>query len=383
MKRSLALVVILFCAACGKRGDPKPPVPIIPKATSDLVVTQRGTHLLLAWSYPSLTTAGKSLPKFSRVVVYRYVEPLPVAPTGRDPNAILPGDIDPTVPQEIAQFSKVPALGPAQFAKLRERVDSIEGASLPAATAGSKLTYEDAPAFSSKDGRPVRVTYSVVTEGIGGKSDLSNLATIVPVDVPLAPSALAAAPKPEGVVLTWTKPDKAATGAGKPFLLGYNIYRVTATEPFNDLAAAINPAPVKDTTYTDVPSYGTYQYRVTAVSAAGPPRIESDPSAAASATYKDLLPPPAPASVTALVETKSVRLVWDEVQAPDLAGYLVYRTEQNTRIKLSPGPVTAPHFSDISVDPGISYFYTVTAVDKSGNESEGTKSEWVLVPKTP
>src|SRR5256885_10321848 len=92
VKRSLALVVILF-VACGKRGDPKPPVPIIPKATSDLVVTQRGTHIMLAWSYPSLTTSGKSLAKFSRVVVYRYVEPLPVAPTGRDPNAILPGDI--------------------------------------------------------------------------------------------------------------------------------------------------------------------------------------------------------------------------------------------------------------------------------------------------
>ena len=382
MKRLLALVFILL-AACGKRGDPKPPVPIIPKATSDLVVTQRGTHLMLAWSYPSLTTAGKSLPKFARVVVYRYVEPLPVSPTGRDPNAILPGDIDPTIPQEIAQFSKVPALGPAQFNKLKEKVDSIEGASLPAATAGSKLTYEDAPALRSKDGRPVRLTYSVVTEGIGGKSDLSNLAVIVPVDVPMAPASLAATAKPEGVVLTWTKPDKATTGAAKPFLLGYNIYRATAAEPFNELAAAINPAPVKEPTYTDVPPYGTYQYRVTAVSAAGPPRIESEPSAPASATYKDLLPPPAPASVTALVETKSVRLVWDEVQAPDLAGYLIYRTEQNTRIKLSPGPVTAPHFSDISVDPGISYFYTVTAVDKSGNESAGTKTDWVLVPKTP
>jgi len=383
VKRLVAVLVILFAAACGKRGDPKPPVPIIPKATSDLVVTQRGTHLLLAWSYPSLTTAGKSLSKFSRVIVYRYLEPLPVAPTGRDPNAILPGDIDPTIPSEIAQFSKVPALAPPQFAKLRERIDSIEGANLPASTAGSKLTYEDAPAFRSKDGRPVRVTYSVVTEGIGAKSDLSNLATIVPVDVPLSPASLAATAKPEGVVLTWTKPEKSATGAAKPFLLGYNVYRAGASEDFDELTPAINPAPVKDPTYTDVPPYGAYRYRVTAVAAAGSPRIESEPTAPATATYKDLLPPSAPASVTALVETKSVRLVWDEVSAPDLAGYLVYRTEGTARIKLSPGPVTATHFSDISVDPGISYFYTVTAVDKSGNESAGTKSETVLVPKTP
>jgi hypothetical protein len=383
VKRLGLLALVFALAACGKRGDPRPPVPVIPKATSDLVVTQRGTRLMLAWSYPALTTAGKSLANFQRVVVYRYLEPLPVSPTGRDPNAILPGDIDPTLPQEIAQFSKVPAIGPAQFAKLRERIDSIEGASLPASTAGSKLTFEDSPPFRSKDGRPVRVTYSVVTEGTGARSDLSNLATIVPVDVPMPPASLTATAKPEGVVLAWTKPDKAATGAAKPFLLGYNVYRATSSEGFDELATPINPAPVNAATYTDVPPYGAYQYRVSAVSAAGPPRIESEPSAVASATYKDLLPPPPPATVTALVETKSVRLVWDEVTAPDLAGYLVYRTEGTAKIKLTGGPVTATHFSDISVDPGISYYYTVTSLDKSGNESAGTKSETVLVPKTP
>ena len=71
IRGSLA-VLALTLAACGKRGDPRPPVPIIPKATSDLVVTQRGPKVILAWSYPALTTAGKSLTKVKRVMVYRF-----------------------------------------------------------------------------------------------------------------------------------------------------------------------------------------------------------------------------------------------------------------------------------------------------------------------
>jgi hypothetical protein len=379
--KKLLAVFFVVLAACGKRGDPRPPVPVIPRATSDLVVTQRGARVMLAWSYPSLTTAGKSLSDVRRVVVYRYSEELPVAPTGRDPNAILPGDIDPTMPPQIYQFARVPSLGSAQFAKLRERIDSIEGANLPAATNGARLTYEDQPPFRSKDGRAVRLTYAVVTETVGAHSDLSNLATIVPLDVPVAPLSLTAAAKPQGAVLTWTKPEKAATGDAKPWLVGYNVYRTSDT--FDELATPINTAPVSGTTYTDTPPYGTHQYRVTAVAAPGLPRIESEPSAPVSVTYKDLLPPPAPASVNALVETKSVRLVWEPAAAPDLAGYLVYRIEGKIKLKLTPGPVTAEHFSDISIDPGISYYYSVTSVDKSGNESAPANSETVLVPKTP
>src|SRR5262249_54011844 len=70
LKRLLTLFAFAL-VACGKRGDPHPPVPIIPKATTDLVVTQRGSKVLLAWAYPSLTTAGKHLTAIRRITVYR------------------------------------------------------------------------------------------------------------------------------------------------------------------------------------------------------------------------------------------------------------------------------------------------------------------------
>ena len=265
MKKFLALSFAVL-AACGKRGDPHPPVPIIPQATSDLVVSQRGSNVVLAWSYPALTTAGKKLDTVHRVVVYRYTEELPATQPPRDVKTLLPGDIDPTQPPAIALFSKVPGLTPAQFSRLKEKVDSIESAKLPEATSGAKLIYTDAPPFHTKDGRPVRLNYAIVTEGGTTQSAVGNVATIVPLDVPLPPSNVVATPKAEGVVLTWTAPE------AKPFIVGYNVYRVPKGQTVGELTPPVNSAPVTATTYTDVPPYGDFDYRVTAVTRTSPRR---------------------------------------------------------------------------------------------------------------
>ncbi len=370
---------LILVLACGKRGDPRPPVPVIPKATGDLVVTQRANKLILSWSYPALTTAGKTLINIRRVSVYRYQEEIPATPTASAP-ASTPV---PAVAPVVAQLPPAPPLTAAQFGKLSHRLDSIEGANLPASTTGAKLVYEDSVPRSSS-GRPVRLTYAVVTEGFNAKSDWSNMVSIVPLDVAVAPENLAASPNAKGVTLTWSVPTKSVTGNSKPAIAGYNIYRSAKGQALDPFALPVNPSPVAKNEYTDTPPYGTYEYRMTAVAAAGPPRIESDHSAPVEATFKDLVPPPPPASVTALVETKSVRLVWDVVDAPDLAGYNIYRTEKAGRVKFTYGlPIKQTFFLDESLLPGIEYYYSVTSVDKSGNESAETKSQTVMVPKTP
>jgi hypothetical protein len=88
---------------------------MIPAATSDLVVTQRADRVLLSWSYPALTTAGKNLTEVRRISIYRYEETLPVAPGGRDPKTLMPGDVDPTQAQSVVQFSRIPTVPQAQF----------------------------------------------------------------------------------------------------------------------------------------------------------------------------------------------------------------------------------------------------------------------------
>lgn len=355
MKKFLAALALVVLA-CGKRGDPRPPIPVIPAATSDLVVTQRADRVLLSWSYPALTTAGKNLTEIRRISVYRYEE---------------------------QSFSGIATVPQTQFMKLSTRIDSIEKANLAAATAGARLLFTDTPPFRSADGRPVRLTYAVVTEGATARSQPSNLAVIMPLPVAVPPAGLTATAKPEGVTLTWTAPQQAVSSLGAPTVTGYNVYRSAPGSTPGDLETAINTAPVTATTYTDAPGYGEHEYRVAAVAAIGPPLVQSDLSAPAKVNFRDLVPPPAPATVTALLETKVVRLLWDAVDAPDLGGYNVYRIEGPYRLKLTPSPLKDSNFLDISIDIGIGYYYEVTAVDASGNESKPAKTETVIVPKTP
>ncbi|HEU4887083.1 MAG TPA: hypothetical protein VFV49_04290 [Thermoanaerobaculia bacterium] len=389
-RKSLAALVLLVLA-CGKRGDPRPPVPVIPKATTDLVVTQRADQVILSWSYPSLTTAGRSLPGIERISVFRYVEELPASAVGVDPKTIVPGEVDPSVPQPIALFGKIPTLPQAQFVKLSQRIDSIEKANLTSATTGAKLVYSDTPPFRSTDGRPVRVTYAVVTEGGTARSEISNMAIIVPLPVATPPAGLTTTAKAEGVVLAWQEPKTSVRGEEAPVIGGYRIYRTAPGEAVNEFSAPINTAPVRATTYTDTPPYGEHEYRVSAIAAEGPPLLQSDLSAPSRVTFKDLVPPPTPTGLTALIETKIVRLLWEPVEAGDLAGYRLYRTEGvgHTDIKeigtvpLTNDIVTATTYVDANPNPGIAFRYAVTSIDKSGNESPRTWTEWVVVPKTP
>lgn len=351
--------MFLFAAiACGKRGDPKPPVPIIPQATTDLVVTQRAGKVILSWSYPSLTTAGRSLTDFRRISILRYVEPLP------DPN--------------------VPTVAEPQFVRLSTKVDSIEKANLANATAGARLLFTDTPPLRSPDGRPVRLTYAVVTEGVVARSTPSNLAVLVPLPIALPPAGVKATAQADGVVVTWDEPKQSVGDQGPPVIAGYHIYRNPPGQPFDELSAPITPVPVKGTTYTDTPPYAEHDYRVAAVASVGPPLLQSDPSAPARVAFRDLVPPPVPGKVTALVETNLIRLLWDPVTAPDLAGYFVYRWDGPVRLKLCcPTAINQTNFLDISMQLGVPYRYEITAIDKSGNESAPGSSETITIPRTP
>jgi hypothetical protein len=342
--------------------------------------------VLLSWSYPSLTTAGKSLTDIRRISVFRYVEEFPVPPAGKL------ADVDTTEPQAIALFSKVPTLPQAQFVKLSTKVDSIEKANLGSVTTGARLLYTDSPPLRSTDGRAVRLTYAVVTEGATARSAPSNLAIVVPLPVAIPPAGVTAHAKAEGVTVSWSEPKQSVGDSGAPVISGYNIFRTAPGEELEELVTPINTAPVKGTMYTDTPAYGDHAYRVAAVAWTGPPLLQSDPSEAARVTYKDLVPPSAPAKITALVETNAVRLIWDEVTAPDLGGYRLYRGEATgfgETVKdlgsydLLNRTITETTFTDTTMNLGISYRYAVAAIDKNGNLSSKVWTEWLVVPKTP
>jgi fibronectin type 3 domain-containing protein len=85
----------------------------------------------------------------------------------------------------------------------------------------------------------------------------------------------------------------------------------------------------------------------------------------------DTTPPAAPTGLAATAGDATVSLDWDDNSEPDLAGYDVYRsTTSGSGYSRLNGPlVGSSDYTDNSVSNGTTYYYVVTAVDTSSNES--------------
>ncbi len=120
----------------------------------------------------------------------------------------------------------------------------------------------------------------------------------------------------------------------------------------------------------DVKLGKTYEYRITAMDFAG---RESDPSEVLKGVPVDLLPPRVPTDVQARYQAGRVIVQWQPSPSPDVAGYHIYRSQHLSQPmeKLTPTPLSADthQFEDTTGTPGTQYFYSVSAVDRSGNES--------------
>jgi len=104
----------------------------------------------------------------------------------------------------------------------------------------------------------------------------------------------------------------------------------------------------------------------------------------------DMSPPgsgsvPAPLYVNVSMTDGVVDVTWSPVSSPTLAGYYVYRGNgtagQYTRLTITPIPKAAPTvYRDSSVQPGHTYFYTVTTVNTTGAESGYAQAISVTIP---
>jgi hypothetical protein len=105
--------------------------------------------------------------------------------------------------------------------------------------------------------------------------------------------------------------------------------------------------------------------------------IESGDSNLASVTPKDTFPPAAPQGLVVVFvplvgeAPAHIELSWAINSETDIAGYNVYRSEQDGALgtRLNPELLLTPVFRDMNAVSGRRYLYTVTAVDRYGNES--------------
>lgn len=159
----------------------------------------------------------------------------------------------------------------------------------------------------------------------------------------------------------------------EPDLAGYNIYRSTSPSgAFTLLNAALLNAGTgyADTGLTDGQAY---YYRVTAVDYA---YNESRPSTVASGISSDTIPPVTPSDLAVNDPGGGNRLdlSWTPNTETDLAGYHIYRSASAAGPfnRVNSAVVTSTAYSDTGLTEGVTYYYQITAVDRTGNESPPT-----------
>ena len=203
------------------------------------------------------------------------------------------------------------------------------------------------------------------------ESPLSNVVAIAPLIAPAAPATLALTATAAGVKLEWTAAAAAPPAAAPP--IGYDVLRRRAGEgSFVDRVAQLGADRLDHVDDTAV--YGEhYEYTVRAI-AARDPVVESGDGPVRDLEYRDTFAPPTPTGLVALAEEGRIRLLWDRVEAPDLAGYRLYRQESGgAEVELPRDPGAGTDHTDDQVRAGVTYSYRVTAVDREDNES--AKSE--------
>ena len=358
----LSIFLLYGCAAPGEPSERKPPTP---DPVKDLSASQFGNEVALSFTLPRESVEKRPLQQPQTIQVYRNFDAAPAAnphTPGAPTNAALLLTIPPAMVDQYAAQGRV------------RLVDTLRAEDF--AAAGRKAFYLVRTFVSAKKLSPI--------------SNLAELTIFPPAD-PVAD--LVAVITPSGVALSWTPPQKTILGSA-PVITFYRVYRAEAeasssgatdstaargaeNPPLSVPFARIAEPPSPSFTDTQVQLGKTYVYTVRTVSQYPNVSLESLDSNFATVTQKDVFPPSAPQNLVVVFVPAAggvpphLELSWAINPATDIAGYNVYRSEDPSRsgTRINPELLLTPAFRDMNVVPGRSYFYTVTAVDRSGNES--------------
>lgn len=333
------------------------PSPPVPRAILDLSAKQAGDGVLLTFTLPNKSTLGDRLQQVPSFEVRRGT----LRPDGSpDPKSFRAVDMVPgSLVNRYTQHGQVQFVDPI----------AVDDA---AARSGQPIVYRVRAMFTQR--RP---------------SPDSNDAQLKLVPVPAKIGPVTANVTERGIELSWAAPAKTSTGEPLTGPLEYHVYRGEldpASAPAADLSQAKWRAPLLQLGTSATPEYRdagfdygkTYAYIVrSTMMAPGSDATESSDSGAAILTPKDTFPPAAPQGIVAAVQPGAApdsaiaELSWAINVETDLAGYRVYRSEQEGERGelLTPELLPSPAYRDTSVRYARHYWYTVTAVDRAGNES--------------
>ena len=203
-------------------------------------------------------------------------------------------------------------------------------------------------------------------DGARRRRALSEPVEVVWQQPPAAPGDLAASGDDRAVALTWGAP------AAAPGDVRYRIFR---RESPGGAPEVLTADPIAALMHTDsrIQPSREYCYQVRAVRGGPGVAVEGPASAEVCVRTEDATPPPPPAKPRVSAMPGGFQLTWDEVAAPDLLGYRIYRAVGDGPLELlTQVPVRGNAYREEapSAPAGTRYRYVVTAVDNSPRMNE-------------
>jgi hypothetical protein len=341
-----ALLSLALVASCGRKTDPITPPSPRPEAVKDVTAVVRDAVAFLSWPVPTKNVEGKDM----------------------SPSAILGFRV---FRAEIERENK--------RARYRLVAEINLAKPAPAEVRGGRVYWSDA---NLRYGRVYG--YRIRAMGVrGGMGQPSEEARVAPLLSLAAPKTLNAVGGDSQNQLSWDPVTTRTDGSTYEGFVGYNVYRGLEKDRYDE--APLNKEPLRTNAYTDtaVANKKTYFYMVRAVDSPIQPWKESLDSPEASAMPRKLTPPAKPTGLTVVPGVGRIFLTWNENREADLAGYYVYRSTKSNKefARLMDKPINRTTFSDETVTPGVLYFYAVSAVDDSGNESPKSKEQRAYAEK--
>jgi hypothetical protein len=360
--------VTVFVAGCAAPGEPVERKPRAPTAVADLAAVQRGDEVVLSFTLPKESVDRRPLKQPPTIEIYRDFALAPASSGAANAGA------SPSAPANPTLLVTIPSamVDPYDDRGHIRYVDSLKPDDFtqhPGAQALYIVRTRTSPKKESADSNVAALRIEPAADAI---TDLQAQVTH------------------QGVVLNWTPPNRDLLGSVPP-VASYGVYRSEpssqsqsgtlnpqkenskANSPFVRIGDASAP-PFRDAQIT----FGnTYTYSVRSVAHYQDVQLESANSNLVTVTPRDTFPPATPQGLEVVfvpaqkTSPAYFDLSWSISPDNDIAGYNIYRTEQEGARgdKLNPQLLLTPSFRDMNVVSGHRYFYTVTAVDRAGNES--------------
>lgn len=364
--RSWLVAAPLVFTACANLGPPQPPSLNLPKPPDDLRATRKGNSVTLTWTIPTVTTDRQGIRRLGPTEICRGLQP------------------------ELTECGTPVGQASAETAPSQSKEKKTIGKK----STGPKVpeSYTDTlPTTILSDNPDAYATYAVEVLNPDHKgAGLSNQVRIPLIRTLPAPADLSATVTAQGVVLRWTNQAPAQPAPALHYV--YRLYRRWEGAAQATLVGEVPASPDRTLTFTDstIEWEKTYEYRVdsvTLIPRENKPAVEipGEDLPEVRVFANDIFPPAVPSGLQAVYsgpgQPPYIDLIWAPDTDADLAGYNVYRhTEGSESVKLNAELVKTLAYRDTTVNPGKTYFYSVSAVDVRGNESARSEEVSENVP---